>query len=406
MAKKTQKTKIACRHFVWLLGQRNGVYVADGRSNQVKLGRHSLGTRDRADAIQQLTDLDTVMAVRHGLADVTELQNSDAEALPLADGAAIYLKHAARPVVLGGARASSVKRYRAVLAKFVAFALANGWRTWNEVTAQLLRDYAGSLADYEYATQYFELTTLKQVVKWFVDEGKLPESARIRLPLKKPQGTSTYCWTPAEVTLILDFCRSKHDLEWLADVLQMLAATGLRISELADLTWSNIGPDYRMIHLYDDSTRGRHSSSPARRQTTKGKRDRSLPIHDDLRGILEAMPRKRDGYVFHGPRGGRLDDSVVRQTLVTQVLKPLAREHSDTLGERFTEGTTHSFRHYFCSVAANQGLPQRALMRWLGHRASAMVEHYYHLHDDESQRQMQRLKFVIPSGEQKLADDT
>ena len=31
-------------------------------------------------------------------------------------------------------------------------------------------------------------------------------------------------------------------------------------------------------------------------------------------------------------------------------------------------------------------------MRWLGHKDSRMVEHYYHLHDDEARRQMGRIK--------------
>jgi integrase len=247
----------------------------------------------------------------------------------------MYLKHAARPAVLGGARASSVKRYRTVLDKFVAFALANGWRTWNEVTAQLLREYAGSLDGYEYATQYFELTTLKQVVKWLVDEGTLPQSARIRLPLTKPQGTSAYCWTMKEVTLILDFCRSKPELGWLTNVVTMLAMTGLRISELASLTWANIAPDLRTIHLFDESTRGRRVAGSQLRQTTKGKRDRSLPIHDEMRGMLVALPRSKDGYLFHGPKGGCLDDKVVREALAKRVLKPLAKEYGDAVGDRF-----------------------------------------------------------------------
>ncbi len=33
-------------------------------------------------------------------------------------------------------------------------------------------------------------------------------------------------------------------------------------------------------------------------------------------------------------------------------------------------------------------------MNWLGHRSSAMVKRYYHLFDDESQRQMKRLNFI------------
>ena len=37
------------------------------------------------------------------------------------------------------------------------------------------------------------------------------------------------------------------------------------------------------------------------------------------------------------------------------------------------------------------GVPEQTVMNWLGHRNSAMVRHYYHLHDDEACRHMQRL---------------
>ncbi len=33
-------------------------------------------------------------------------------------------------------------------------------------------------------------------------------------------------------------------------------------------------------------------------------------------------------------------------------------------------------------------------MAWLGQQSSRMVQHYYHLHDEEAQRQMKRLNFI------------
>ena len=36
-------------------------------------------------------------------------------------------------------------------------------------------------------------------------------------------------------------------------------------------------------------------------------------------------------------------------------------------------------------------------MEWLGHRDSRMVRHYYHLHDEEAQRQMNRLEILGPA---------
>jgi hypothetical protein len=33
-------------------------------------------------------------------------------------------------------------------------------------------------------------------------------------------------------------------------------------------------------------------------------------------------------------------------------------------------------------------------MRWLGHRDSAMIRHYYHLREDVSKNQMDRIPFL------------
>jgi integrase len=43
-------------------------------------------------------------------------------------------------------------------------------------------------------------------------------------------------------------------------------------------------------------------------------------------------------------------------------------------------------------MCANLAVPQRVVMRWLGHEDSRMVEYYYHLHDEEARRQMGRIK--------------
>ena len=52
------------------------------------------------------------------------------------------------------------------------------------------------------SNDYLELTTLKQVVKWLVEERRLPPSARIALQLAKADGTDTYCWKAEEVAAI------------------------------------------------------------------------------------------------------------------------------------------------------------------------------------------------------------
>jgi integrase len=392
MPKPKTKEEIRCRYFRWLIGQRNGIYFADGRGSHPSLGRRTLETRDRAEVLKILDELDLTMAVQLGLADAKLLNTEAHQVLTWADGRALYESHVKRPLISGGPRASTAKRYRPVLDKFIRFAESQGDRTWNELNRQLMDKYASWLdgESYEYATQYLELTTLKQILKFLAENHHLPNTAIFSYPLKKPDGTDTYCWTPAEVVAIVNHCDTPG-LSWLRQIIIALAATGLRISELASLRWSDVNMDAGLVSLTDETTK--RSRRGKEKRTTKSGRDRTFPIHEILRGVLESIPRHSDGRVFHGPLDGKVKADTVRRILIRDVLEILAPKCPSPPNEPgFLDGRLHSFRHYFCSNCANRGVKERVLMIWLGHRNSRMVYRYYHLHDEESIRQMKQVK--------------
>jgi integrase len=109
--------------------------------------------------------------------------------------------------------------------------------------------------------------------------------------------------------------------------------------------------------------------------------------------MLEQLPRAVDGRIFHGAAGGKVDDDRIRQALIRHVLEPLEAQFPATEDLGFADGRLHSFRHYFCSMCANSGVPELMVMRWLGHSSSRMVKRYYHVHDREAQQQMQCVDF-------------
>jgi integrase len=85
----------------------------------------------------------------------------------------------------------------------------------------------------------------------------------------------------------------------------------------------------------------------------------------------------------------------VRNILVREVLPDLAERfpaRDDDPG--IAAGRLHSFRHYFCSMSADNDVPEQMLMAWLGHRDSEMIRHYYHLRQDEARKQMARIPFL------------
>src|SRR6266480_3714425 len=154
MPAKRKKERVIGRFFTWLIGNRNGFYFADGRSNTQGAGRHSLGTKDKTEAFKLLERLDLVKAVEHGRAERSQLDSAAVELLSLEEGQRLYLTYVGRPRVLGGATPRTVKRYRAVLDKFVCFALRDGVRYWQQASKKCVEAYGAWLDDtgYDYAT--------------------------------------------------------------------------------------------------------------------------------------------------------------------------------------------------------------------------------------------------------------
>ena len=398
MPKPRKNEQVRCTHFTWRLVNRGGIWYADGRSNTINAGRHSLGTNDKREAIKLLPELDRVRAEDLGLVPRSAAGNSRGQPLLLDEGRKLYETHIARPRVTGGVRNSTQKRYRSVFDKFLLFATAQGVTIWNSVTASLLNNYAAYLAGkgYSHKTLVNELTTLKQAVKWMIQAEHLKGMRPIELKLRKAESEPAYCYRPEEVKAMVEQCRTKSALGWLADVIIALACTGLRIAELASLRWADIDLESGRLSLTDET--GRLVTSDRNRRELKSGRSRSFPIHLDLVAVFKRLPRT-DAYVFHGPRAGQLKTHTVRRILVREVIKPLTEQFPTPEGERgFKDGRLHSFRHYFCSTCANNGVPERMLMDWLGHANSEMISNYYHLHDEEARRQMNQLDFLGGAG--------
>lgn len=225
-------------------------------------------------------------------------------------------------------------------------------------------------------SRYLQGTCIKQVIKFQIEEGRLPESCRIALKLRKPSETTRYCYTFEQFKAMLDHSLGRPSLQWLGNVILGLGMTGLRIRELASLRWSDVDFAKNMIHLSNDPLRKAGSSGPRRR--TKNRRDRSLPIHSKLGAALGILERRSHGRVFGGPQGGALDPDRVRTVLVQKVIGPLKERFPTPAGQvGFEHGRLHSFRHFFCSWAASCGVPERTVMTWLGHREARMASRYF-----------------------------
>ncbi len=296
----------------------------------------------------------------------------------------------------GWIRRNTLKRYRAVRDKHTAFCGKHNLVHWNQFGKRETERYGGWLVRKGYAdrTLYFELTLIKSVILWLIDAGHLPDSARFKLKLQRPQGTDTYCYTQEQVSAMIEHCRRQQKLHWMAIVITALACTGLRISELATLRLSDVDFASNEITLTDERGSSRRKKIGTVR-TTKERRSRVLPINPRLRQVLIDLPRHVDGRLLHGPRGAKLKPSRVLKVLLRDVIAPLKERFPTPPGEiGFEHGRVHSFRHFFVSEAFRQGATDGEVMEWVGHRDSKMVAHYRHLRKADSHRRMEQIDFL------------
>ena len=153
---------------------------------------------------------------------------------------------------------------------------------------------------------------------------------------------------------------------------ELLAATGLRISEAVGLRWSDLVLDERAPHLQ------------VRRAIVKGATvapksrhgARLIPLTPELAATLGAhRPRDAvdDAFVFPGRDGGASDQGSLRRRA------PTAAERAGLTGVGF-----HTLRHTCASMLIESGLSPLRLQRWMGHHSPAFtLDTYGHLIDGD-----------------------
>jgi len=223
MPKKPKYQTIRCQFYEWRLIQHkeNGVWYADARTTSKNRGRHSLSTRDKEDALEQLTQLDRLFAEERGLVEPSDQSNCHTP-LTIAHGRKLFDDHNGRPIGLGGTKKSTQKRYRAIMDKFEIFAAANRITDWRLVTKATLIAYAKYLEEEGYARKTIlgEITLLKTAVKWLIGEGHI-HGDPIKLPLKKAACERAYCYTSERLMQCTTSARhrpacSGFETRWLA----------------------------------------------------------------------------------------------------------------------------------------------------------------------------------------------
>ncbi|HEX9641962.1 MAG TPA: site-specific tyrosine recombinase XerD [Candidatus Krumholzibacteria bacterium] len=277
-----------------------------------------------------------------------------------------------------GASENTIAAYRNDLSQFGTFLAAvnmNGHPTdWQRISKDTIIQYILQLKEKRYAEASVarKVAAVKSFFQYMQAEGAIQanpteslESPRVGKTLPKPLSVQ-------QVDELLEQPAKKHTPEALRDraMLEVLYATGLRVTELVSLDLDSISLDPR---------------SPSARCLGKGAKERSVPIHEQamlaLIGYLnDGRPRlvkhRKERALFVNRRGERL----TRQGFWL-ILKQYAQEAG-------IDGsvTPHSLRHSFATHMLRGGAPLRNVQELLGHANISTTQVYTQITDEHVRR--------------------
>jgi len=272
-----------------------------------------------------------------------------------------------------GAAQNTLESYRRDLEDFAAF-VGRRNRAVEDASTQQIREYLKSLsgAGMAASTTARRLSALRQFFRFLFAERIRDDdpSAAIDSP-KQGRALPKYL-SEDEVDPLLETAggRGGADGLRLVALLEILYATGLRVSELVGLPLNALTRDGRFLLV-----RG------------KGGKERMVPLSEPARDAVEAYLTERESFLpkgrvansaaqFFFPSRGK--EGHLTRARFGQLLKELATD----AGLDRRRVSPHVLRHSFASHLLAHGADLRALQQMLGHSDISTTQIYTHVLDE------------------------
>ncbi|MCS7263405.1 MAG: site-specific tyrosine recombinase XerD [Armatimonadetes bacterium] len=267
--------------------------------------------------------------------------------------------------VVRKASGHTVRAYARDLADFVAFLEVEGLKEWQQVTTVLLRQYLNWLfvKGYERRSIARKLSSVRSFFRFLARMGYINVNPALdlkqpKLPQKLPSVLEV-----SEIEQLFSSIKTSTP-RGLRDraILELLYATGLRVSEVANLRISDIDFAEKLVRVKG-----------------KGSKERIALLHDEAlhwleryitvsRPILLKRSKQVTEIVFVSQKGTPL---TVRQ--IHRIVDNYARKF---LGRRISP---HALRHSFATHLLEGGADLRVIQELLGHSSLAATQIYTRL---------------------------
>ena len=266
-----------------------------------------------------------------------------------------------------GLARNSLLAYQTDLAEFSGFLQGRG-ETAERIGVDGLRLYVQGLHDagLKPATAARRLSALRQFFKFLVQENIRGDDPAALLDAPKRARPLPKLLSEDEVDRLLTEARSLRDdpaeSARLTALLEILYATGLRVSELVSLRWPPFGDDSRFLVI-----RG------------KGNKERLVPLSEPARQAIEAYAGWRGVFISGKTSPWLFPSRGEAGHLTRQRFGQLLKDLATAAGILPSKVSPHVLRHAFASHLLAHGADLRAVQKMLGHADISTTQIYTHV---------------------------
>ncbi len=208
------------------------------------------------------------------------------------------------------------------------------------------------------------LSALRQYYRFLVSDGLRADDPSAAIESPQTGKALPKLLSEAEIDTLLACARAKQGPRGarLLALVELLYATGMRVSELVGLPVAAVARDPQLLVVLG-----------------KGNKERMIPISDPARAALRGYLAQRAFFLAGDARSLWLFPGRFRQHLTRHRLAQMLKDLAGEAGIAPSRISPHVLRHAFASHLLNRGADLRSLQRMLGHADIATTQIYTHI---------------------------
>ncbi len=248
---------------------------------------------------------------------------------------------------------------------------------WAQVKKNVIIDYIDRIKNGKYtsSTVARKVAAIKSFFHYLVAEGDLKEDPTLTLDSPKVKKRLPKAISIGEVDQLLQAPAGQSGPKAERDLalLEMLYASGMRVTELVSLNVADVDIDGNTGRV---RVKGKKSNSKAR----------EIPIAGSALNILKTYIRHGREQLVHDPNESAVFLNNRGQRLTRQGLWLIIKHYVEAVGIP-AEVTPHTLRHSFAAHKLSQGKSLQDIQKLLGHANISTTQVYAHL-TQESEKEV------------------